>query len=713
MKKKNKTLYTSLAVGLLLAPMALGLVANVPQIAEAAVTVVADAKPDSTQVILTKVLRAGNETTQDIIKNGGAKLGDEALAAFGTRLAGVGFTVKDVGAIYHDLRSGKSNDTVNSYLTSGSLAIDKTVNGDSTIAVNGHVLDATQSMQVIQTLAIKGAFAGATVLDSGTTDADGETGFVLADKDAGGRNAVYLFEEVTPAPEEKILTQAAPIVLALPAVNETSGAEIPTVYLYPKDYDAETVKRITEINDATPAAEDSATGKAENHGSATVYQGSLGAKVEFEVDFQIPLDIASTFNTAEVSEIPTFTNLTFVDSPDAQYRYDQTTPITVSAADSTELFRFTFADGAFTASSTLDQKFANGSVTLEGAEVDFGSKSKTVIESAVKDGAPIVTLNGALINLPATGITQAQADSAREVAEALTPYAGQVLTIKYAAYLNTYDTSVKTGLTRTNIHVDAKPIQTYDNKFLYEAGNKFTPAYKDSTDSPDVTVYGKSFVKVDNGTKLALPGAGFNLLRNGATNIEYYAGDSSVAGGGKVQVWKSTGIPKVTNLATVPTTTLDAFFLNADKQPTTDATAFETGKSYNIAESGVLLDSSGTNKDAGAALEILGLAKGNYSLYEFKYPNNTYVPNTTLAGFDFTVDYTAVTSGSTAGWSVTLPTPTIGGSTTSYKALVNVPKTDLPNTGGIGIIIFVVTGIALMGGASFWYIRSRRDEEFA
>ncbi len=96
-----------------------------------------------------------------------------------------------------------------------------------------------------------------------------------------------------------------------------------------------------------------------------------------------------------------------------------------------------------------------------------------------------------------------------------------------------------------------------------------------------------------------------------------------------------------------------------------------------------------TTIGANAILDVSGLAFGSYIVEEVYSPTG-YELNHNQYGFDVTSN--------------------------SYKDTVNtylpdVPETDLPLTGGIGTIIFTVVGLALIGGAAFFFIRSRRNKE--
>ena len=54
---------------------------------------------------------------------------------------------------------------------------------------------------------------------------------------------------------------------------------------------------------------------------------------------------------------------------------------------------------------------------------------------------------------------------------------------------------------------------------------------------------------------------------------------------------------------------------------------------------------------------------------------------------------------------------TVDADSSDIRMIKNVKQPDLPLTGGMGTILFSVAGIALIGGAAFFFIRSRKTRK--
>lgn len=113
---------------------------------------------------------------------------------------------------------------------------------------------------------------------------------------------------------------------------------------------------------------------------------------------------------------------------------------------------------------------------------------------------------------------------------------------------------------------------------------------------------------------------------------------------------------------------------------------------YKVAPNGTDTLTSG----AEGKLNISGLKAANYTLTETKAPQ----------GYQLLVESLPMVVNENSNAAVT-----VNADSTDIRMIKNVKQPDLPLTGGMGTILFSVAGIALIGGAAFFFIRSRKTRK--
>lgn len=235
---------------------------------------------------------------------------------------------------------------------------------------------------------------------------------------------------------------------------------------------------------------------------------------------------------------------------------------------------------------------------------------------------------------------------------------------------------------------------------------------------PEVVTYGKKFVKTDSSTDpKRLAGAEF-VIKN--KDGQYLAVKSAAEGDAATKAYENAeaaykkAIADYNTAIAVEGTTEDTVVVTIKEQQYTGKTAIDAQitllkadrdakfvkarENYTWVagtENALVL----TSNDKGQ-FEITGLAKGDYSLEETKAPEgyaklNEPIPFTVGAG----------TYNSTGGIDYEPE------SNTGDAQKVENKKVSIPQTGGIGTLIFGVAGVALMGGAAVAMKKNKEDEE--
>lgn len=99
---------------------------------------------------------------------------------------------------------------------------------------------------------------------------------------------------------------------------------------------------------------------------------------------------------------------------------------------------------------------------------------------------------------------------------------------------------------------------------------------------------------------------------------------------------------------------------------------------------------------AEGKLNISGLKAANYTLTETKAPQ----------GYQLLVESLQMVVDENSNTAVT-----VNADSSDIRMIKNVKQPNLPLTGGMGTILFSVAGIALIGGAAFFFIRSRKTRK--
>ena len=109
-----------------------------------------------------------------------------------------------------------------------------------------------------------------------------------------------------------------------------------------------------------------------------------------------------------------------------------------------------------------------------------------------------------------------------------------------------------------------------------------------------------------------------------------------------------------------------------------------------------------TSNDQGQ-FEVKGLEYGDYQAVEIKAPEGYALP-TNGGPFTFKVE-----AGSYNGEATEFKYETVlkEGETQTYGKKITNTKVSIPQTGGIGSVIFIVAGLAIMGGAFVAYKKSQ------
>ena len=261
-------------------------------------------------------------------------------------------------------------------------------------------------------------------------------------------------------------------------------------------------------------------------------------------------------------------------------------------------------------------------------------------------------------------------------------------------------------------------VRGYKAAYKSEANGKVTVTNKINPDvlvptNPEVTTGGKKFVKADQTTGERLVGAEFEVY-DAKTDGKVLAYVSTTEAADKKQA--------VTDAKAALDKAIDAYNnLSADDQKGEKGKQAKTAineaqKKYNdavvaAAEQYKWVETSDKTaervklvSDGQGKFEITGLAYGTYYLEETKAPNG-YALN--KARYEFKIakgSYSATEGGVTYESDDPVSDTTVGGA-----QRIDNKKVTIPQTGGMGTVLFTFVGIALMAGAVVAMKRNREE----
>lgn len=261
-------------------------------------------------------------------------------------------------------------------------------------------------------------------------------------------------------------------------------------------------------------------------------------------------------------------------------------------------------------------------------------------------------------------------------------------------------------------------VRGYKAAYKSEANGKVTVTNKINPDvlvptNPEVTTGGKKFVKADQTTGERLVGAEFEVYDSetkgkvlayvtteDATNLKKAVTDAKAALDKAIKAYndlsaeQQKGQEGTTAKANI-NTAQEAY----NKAVVAAAQQYKWVETSDKTAERVKLVSDGQGK-----FEITGLAYGTYYLEETKAPNG-YALNKARYKFEIAKgSYSATTGGVTYESDDPVSDATVGGA-----QRIDNKKVTIPQTGGMGTVLFTFVGIALMAGAVVAMKRNREE----
>lgn len=671
-----------------------------------------DTKPKSTTLTIHKLVADKYNTGVPVDHNGGT-LTPEQLVKLGTNvkgLPGVKFTIYkiDKAEDFTEIKNAKP----------------KTTEAMKTYVDNGK----------------------ATLLKQ--TDATGADGSV-SEKLADGN--YWIIESERPSRVNSSL--AVPFAITLPLLNQVKVGDVEagtkymeTVHVYPKNTEKkpEMDKYFDEPVEGTESSK-----LTENHTMHPDYQKYLEKKetIDARVGSKVPYEVKTSLKAGQK-----YTILSWSDIMTTGLKYDQGS-LQVTYKDN-ENVETTVLDLKSTPKKQLNSPSAN-------KESDFGfdltikdEATIKAINEALAKGDVEFTLkytatltNDAVVDLPeSNNITFTPGEPTHENDQKpVNPTNGELTVTKTWAdgtapenVLVTYilfegdspiasvtlnkgkieSSSLPEGVTVTNTGYNVTfkgldnektyKIEEFANGYdpQYTAGNAVTNKVNPDTITPtppQVETYGKKFVKTDDtDKKTRLAGAEFKVKNGNGTDAKYLVAKTydKIAAEAKAVTTAKDALDK----AVEAYNNLDATAQTDDErakvtaaQEAYNAAVKEAGKVYEWGkkENAITLVSNGQGQ-----FEITGLAEGTYYLEETKAPKGF---GKLTEDVKFTVDKDSYTKNGDINYK-----KEDTGTTNDAQQVINKNLT-IPQTGGMGTVLFTVVGIGLMAGAVMAMKRNREE----
>ena len=598
-----------------------------------------------------------------------------------------------------------------------------------------------------------------------TANVDGKDGVVQFELDNPGNYKIYevKYKSTYKGPNGEVLTgiKAIPVDLKLPEHARTEAGVQSEIHVYPKNSEKKVQfdKNFAKENGLAAITDPN---QLKDVGAVLANYDKEKANAKAEVGKEIKYEAKAFLPKGSV-----YKNLHLADSMDSGLKYDSTKGVTVTvtpelnpaldpAADYTVKtvgngFDITFnqtgldklnnaAKGAdvsivfhysatVTSEAVADKPMDNhATFTYNHTPPQPSSDKVTPVDNKIKvektwaDGtAPTdITVKYVLLDADMNAIADVTFKNATTVDE--TDLGNGITFEKTGNYKGTFK-----GLEANKEYRVKEIVNGYEPEYTVSAAEgKVTVKNTKTNESitptpPQVTVGGKKFVKVGE-EDARLAGAEFIIQNNneGANKGKFLkineANGTTYADAEKayndaiaaVNAALAKGEISATNKATIAGQEYDSKDAAMAKVGELKAARDKAFRAANLSYTWVTKNENPTvftSNDQGQ-FEVKGLEYGNYQAIEIKAPAGYALP-TNGGSFTFEVKKGSYNGEATEfNYEVELKE----GETQTYGMQITNTKVSIPQTGGIGTVIFTVIGIALMAGA-FIAMRKRTAEE--